>query len=1138
MKQKWKRIVSTLLVFVMVLSLAYVDMGTEEVKAASMTQKTSYLRVETAPMKGGDLVYNGNPQTLIVSGKAKQGFIIFYKIVGFSADDYVSEADYDSEYASYSTSLPQATEAGYYTVAYNGYSSANGLPSTQYEGVVEVQIAQRPVTATISGTATKTYDGTTAAPGLSITLNALANNTNSGVVGGEINATATYNYDNANAGTDKAVTASGIELVNANTNTDKVNNYKLVGSDETPLTSLVTTGTIEKASLQVEIIDSKSAEGIPSKSYDGTTTVTDTDRFTAKLSGSIASPDSTSDRLGTSVAYAYESASATAANNKINATVSLTGSSSQNYVLAGADSEGKVTKTIDASISVQSITDAVITLDHDSYTYDTKQHTPTVQSVTVNGKPLDKSEYDVSVNGQTDVNDGTPYELTVTVKGGNYTGTATTTWTIGKAEQPEAMAISGQKETVTYGDDGFVLSLTGAAGTGAVTWSTGDSENISIVDHHDGTCTVTPIKVTTGDNTVSVTVTKDGDGNYNGASRTYTFSIGKKDFTNTAVISLPTDFDQIYNGESQAVTVTDGGSMLTEGTDYEIVITADGEDKDTVMNAGSYTIEIVGTGNYTGTATAMWSIEKADQNSMAITGVPSSVRYGDSSFALGVSGVKGDDSIVTWGSSNTDVATIDAAGKVTIVGAGSTVITASHSGDDNYNSKQVTAEIKVDKATLTVTPESGQSKKFGDSDSEITYTVDGFVNNDTNAVLTGVLSRTVGNFPGQYEIILGTLTAANYNILFTAGVMFTIKENSDAFLEIETTDANGNVVVGRYNDSGLLVQRQVTDKNGNVTTEDYSKTGKIAELTIVDASGNTTEHRKYAENGSYVKDGFDPEIIEGSGTKYDGTNGIMVRSNDELINFLAVYINGTQIPSENYTVVSGSIKVTLKSSYLATLTPGTYSISIASTNGAAKGSFVIPEAKKTEHQTSNPPKEVEGKPVEKEDVVLPTDASDEKQAGDTSESETLVKDKPADDAQTELVASASTADESYTNKTDASADDESSAKKTVVASAAEESSTKKTVVASAAEESSVEEESASVEESSIEETGASVAEESSAEETGASVAEDPSVEEASALIAEEKGGSFGWIWLIILLLIAVAVAVGVFYKRSRNKSKI
>ena len=85
--------------------------------------------------------------------------------------------------------------------------------------------------------------------------------------------------------------------------------------------------------------------------------------------------------------------------------------------------------------------------------------------------------------------------------------------------------------------------------------------------------------------------------------------------------------------------------------------------------------------------------------------------------------------------------------------------------------------VTIGKATepLVITPDSGQSKHYGDSDPTLTYTVTGgLLGNDNSSVVSGSLKRAAGDNVGTYEILDDNLTASNYNISVTSGVMFTI----------------------------------------------------------------------------------------------------------------------------------------------------------------------------------------------------------------------------------------------------------------------------------------------------------------------------------------------------------------------------
>lgn len=132
-----------------------------------------------------------------------------------------------------------------------------------------------------------------------------------------------------------------------------------------------------------------------------------------------------------------------------------------------------------------------------------------------------------------------------------------------------------------------------------------------------------------------------------------------------------------------------------------------------------------------------------------------------------------------------------------------------------------------------------------------------------------------------------------------------------------------------------------TDNNGNKTKTEMDENGTTV-VTKIDKDGKIVEKVTTYLDGTFIKDGFHPTIIEGNGSVYKKGETLTFRSDDDIVNFKNVTINGVTLSTDNYTVVSGSIKVTLKESYLKTLSPGTYTLGIVSTNGTATGSFVIP----------------------------------------------------------------------------------------------------------------------------------------------------------------------------------------------------
>ncbi|MDR1022066.1 MAG: hypothetical protein LBL94_02165, partial [Prevotellaceae bacterium] len=100
------------------------------------------------------------------------------------------------------------------------------------------------------------------------------------------------------------------------------------------------------------------------------------------------------------------------------------------------------------------------------------------------------------------------------------------------------------------------------------------------------------------------------------------------------------------------------------------------------------------------------------------------------------------------------------------------------SAGSNYNVNFIeNVPFEITKALLTVTPDSGQAKVYGEADPAFTFTVSGWLHgeqSDSASIITGALSRDTGNNVGEYAITSGTLRADNYAINFAAGVPFTI----------------------------------------------------------------------------------------------------------------------------------------------------------------------------------------------------------------------------------------------------------------------------------------------------------------------------------------------------------------------------
>ena len=145
-------------------------------------------------------------------------------------------------------------------------------------------------------------------------------------------------------------------------------------------------------------------------------------------------------------------------------------------------------------------------------------------------------------------------------------------------------------------------------------------------------------------------------------------------------IFLKTDTFQ-YDGtpKTPEISVIIGGMKLNEGTDYTV-------EYENNINVGTATATVNGKGIYTGSVSIDYTIEKSEQTIAVASTFNKS--YGDAAFNLGAKA----DGVLTYKSSNTSVAAVSSAGKVTIKGVGAATITITATSD---NHKTATAKVTV-----------------------------------------------------------------------------------------------------------------------------------------------------------------------------------------------------------------------------------------------------------------------------------------------------------------------------------------------------------------------------------------------------------------------------------------------------------
>lgn len=466
--------------------------------------------------------------------------------------------------------------------------------------------------------------------------------------------------------------------------------------------------------------------------------------------------------------------------------------------------------------------------------------------------------------------------------------------TVELGEQGELTWVKSVPKNLTWKDT-FTNTVTGGNGDGEVTYSTEDTE---IADVKPDTGEVTFKKP----GTATITATKAADEHYAAKTATYSITVGKA--AQDSLTFNEARPDAIYYGD-KFVNKATGGTV--EGTiTYRVkesdIADVDNEGNITAKKSG--TIHVIATlaGNelYEDVSVEyQLQINKAEQKNdfRFVKGdSPITIKYGDdfSNQAIG-----GENSPITYQSSEESVATVDANGKITTLKKGKTVITATNPEDDRFNKKEITYTLIVEQADQSVT--------FNTDATEIpaiTYG-DAFQNEATaNTKITYSSSASeIADVDGNGNLIIhkaGTVTitakAAETDQYKSAEASYTItikKANQTITFEKGSLDS----------ESGMIVVETTFNVDGN----------HFSNAAVSDQQGKDVDAvYKVASGSNLVKD-FNESTGEftilGAGTI---VISVAVDSNDCYLPGLASYTlkvekaeQSIAFPEATYNIVSG-----------------------------------------------------------------------------------------------------------------------------------------------------------------------------------------------------------------------------------------
>lgn len=336
------------------------------------------------------------------------------------------------------------------------------------------------------------------------------------------------------------------------------------------------------------------------------------------------------------------------------------------------------------------------------------------------------------------------------------------TLTVNKAAQTITFNAIPSK---VYGDPDFVLNAESTSGL---------QINYSVNNPSVATISNNRVHIT-GTGTCVITASQSGSTDfYSADSRSQVLVVNKAtqtiDFPELAAVNYGSPGFQLSASSSAGLEMNYSSSNSNVATINNGFVQ--------VMNAGSAYITASQSGNqYYNAATPISQLLVVNKQSQVIVfdSIPEKT-YGDSDFDAGA--IASSNLPVSYIIDNPNVATIKN-GKVHIVGAGTTTITAKQNGNNNYSAstENIARTLVVKKAVLTVTPQKA-SRKYLEADPPFTATYNGFVNLESSDVIDvlPVITTNAENssLPGMYDLTCSGGTDNNYTFNYQKGILLVL----------------------------------------------------------------------------------------------------------------------------------------------------------------------------------------------------------------------------------------------------------------------------------------------------------------------------------------------------------------------------
>ena len=570
--------------------------------------------------------------------------------------------------------------------------------------------------------------------------------------------------------------------------------------------------------------------------------------------------------------------------------------------------QGKYTGTITVEFSIveNDISDSATTaegtighvalyIDGDAYDANNQKnyvHDGTEKKPTITAQVWDGNQYqdmvagtDFSVDYLNNVSIG---QATININGiGGFTGTYTMNFNvIGDLENDAKVTFKDNsyvtptsgKATSTYSEEFDGNAHTGVIssvqlGTKKLTkrdeGSTADGYYLSYTNNTDaGTATVKVI----------------GTGIYDGMVDEITFTITSRPLSSSTDSVNITDADTAYSYSGAAVTPTyeviaklTNDTTLVENTDYTAACTNN-------VEAGTATLTVTGTGNYSGTLSATYTVNKLDISKATITYTNSYVYTGSavtlSDLVISYNGqtISTDNYTVSY-ANNTKVA------QSTDTNAPTATITGKGNLTGEYAAKfTISAQTLVD---LKVTLGGKETTNYGDTGAKRTTTY--------TAVYDGkkkTPTPVIWNSAGTKKLTKGT----DYTVSYTNNTNAAESTNEDGTLN---ANAPFVTITGKGNYAGTVVYVYFTISPKSISSSDISVTDDI-QIDATDLTSDTATAT--VDGGKYIPTKNAMTVSDNGITVVNTGDEILTRGTDYTV---VAGQGGTTAGTDNTAIVSG-----------------------------------------------------------------------------------------------------------------------------------------------------------------------------------------------------------------------------------------